>query len=269
MYAIRTIAVLLAVALAGAGCTVDSESVNQWDVNLFPLEAEWRLGDQLAAELAPTIEVVDDPVIADYVQALGDELVAHTELAEREWNFTVIEEDSVNAFAIPGGRIYVHTGLLEAVETEEQLLGVLAHEVSHGEARHGTERLTTTYGVALVAALVLGDDTGLIERIAAEIAAAGVFATFSRSDEREADRLGLVTLGEAGHDPEAMASFFGLLLAERTRRPTAVEQFFNSHPLTEDRIDDVVDRADEIEVAAGREIDPQDLAAVKIRLGDR
>lgn len=259
----RLVVSLVSLAVLTSACTVDGGSVNQWDVNVFPLDVEWELGEQMAAQLAPTLTVVDDEAVQSYVQDLGDELVVHTELADRPWVFTVIDDPTVNAFAIPGGRVYVHTGLIEAVETEEQLLGVLAHEISHGEARHATERLTTEYGISLVAAALLGDDAGLVEQLAADVLRTGAAAQFSRDDEREADRLGLVTLGETGTDPEAMASFFRVLLAEQTRRPNAVEQFFATHPLTEDRVDDVLDRAPAIEQLGERQADPARLRAVQ------
>lgn len=263
---LRRLLVVIALVAVTASCTVDGDSVNQWDINVIPVDAEWRLGDQMAAQLAPTLTVVADDEVQAYVQELGDELVAHTELADRPWVFTVIDDPTVNAFAIPGGRVYVHRGLLEAIETEEQLLGVLAHEISHGEARHATERLTTDYGISLVAAVLLGDDAGLLEQLATQVLATGAAARFSRDDEREADRLGLVTLGEAGTDPEAMASFFRVLLAEQGRRPNSVEQFFATHPLTEDRVDDVLGRVDDIERVGQRPTDPSRLQAVQARL---
>ncbi|MGI9600430.1 MAG: M48 family metallopeptidase [Acidimicrobiales bacterium] len=264
-----TLSLLALMALVASACTVDGDSVNQWDLNVFPLAVEWQLGDQVAAELAPTVQPVDDDEVQRYVQELGDELVAHTELADRRWIFTVIDDPTVNAFAIPGGRIYVHSGLIRAVSTEQELLGVLAHEISHGEARHATEQLTKTYGVATAVALVLGEEPGLVERLAADLVSAGVSAKFSRDDEREADRLGLVTLGEAGHPPESMADFFAVLLAEQSRRPSSVEQFFATHPLTEDRVADVHRLAPDIEVSSARSIDPERLVAVQARLGLR
>ncbi|MDH3706018.1 MAG: M48 family metallopeptidase [Acidimicrobiia bacterium] len=262
----RYVVALSSLALLASACTVDGDSVNQWDVNVFPLDVEWQLGEQMAAQLAPSLTVVDDEAVQAYVQDRGDELVAHTELAERPWVFTVIDDPTVNAFALPGGRIYVHSGLLQAIETEEQLLGVLAHEISHVEARHSTERLTTEYGISLVGAALLGDDAGLLEQLATQVLTAGATAKFSRDDEREADRLGLVTLGEAGEAPESMASFFRVLLAEQQRRPSSVEQFFATHPLTEDRVDDVLERSAGVERVGERRAEPGLLEAVQARL---
>ncbi len=257
---------MVAVVLSATACTVEQQSVNRFDFNLFPEAVEWQLGDQLAAELADSVVVVDDEAVQTYIQGLGEELVAHTDLADRPWVFTVIEDPSVNAFAIPGGRVYVHSGLLEAVVSEHELMGVLAHEVAHGEARHATEQLSETYGLVLAGSLVLGQDPGLVEQIAAEIVAAGVTAKFSRDDEREADRLGLVTLAEAGVPPASMAEFFELLLARQDRRPSSVEQFFGTHPLTADRVADVRTRSADITVGERRPEDPAMLARIQQRL---
>ena len=116
---------------------------------------------------------------------------------------------------------------------------MIAHEVAHGVARHGTERLTTAYGLNLGAGLLLGQDPGAAEQIAAQLVGGGAIAKFSRDDEREADRLGVRYMARAGYNPEGMATMFRKLVADRQRRPGAVEQFFSTHPLTEERIADV------------------------------
>jgi predicted Zn-dependent protease len=115
----------------------------------------------------------------------------------------------------------------------------MAHEISHGVARHATERISTTYGLDLGAGLLLGQNSSAIKQIAAQIAAGGLIARFSRNDEREADHLGVQYMYQAGYDPQGMATMFQKLLNERKRRPSAVEQFFSTHPLAEDRIREV------------------------------
>src|SRR5690606_1570900 len=114
------------------------------------------------------------------------------------WRFHVVQDDAINAFNIPGGVVYVNTGLIARAGSASELAVVLAHEISHGIARHGTERLTTQYGISIVAGLVLGQDPGLVEQIAAQIVATGAIARYSRGAEREADDLGVRYMAGAG-----------------------------------------------------------------------
>jgi predicted Zn-dependent protease len=130
----------------------------------------------------------------------------------------------------------VNNGLIMAAGRTAGLAGVMAHEISHGVARHATERISRIYGLDLGAGLLLGQNPSLIEQIAAQIAAGGAVARFSRNAEREADPLGVEYIYEAGYNPEGMASMFEKLLRERSRRPGRVEQSFSTHPLAEDRI---------------------------------
>ncbi|MDX1546960.1 MAG: M48 family metallopeptidase, partial [Rhodothermales bacterium] len=195
-------------ALLFGRCTCSSDSVNRGDLNVVPLGQEWQMGEQLAAEIARTQPLVDDPVLQEYVARLGAQLVEQTEMADRPWQFHVVADPSLNAFAIPGGHVYVNTGLIVAAESPAELAGVMAHEVAHGVARHGTERMTKVYGLSVVGSLVLGEDPGLLEQIAAQIIGSGAVARFSRKDETEADALGLDYLYEAGYPPEAMGTMF-------------------------------------------------------------
>ena len=119
------------------------------------------------------------------------------------------------------------------------LAGVMAHEISHGVARHGTEQLSKAYGFQVVAGLALGANPPIYQQLLAQIVGAGTFAAFGRDAEREADRLGVFTMHAAGYDPHGMVTMFQELLSRRDNQPGAVSQFFSSHPLTEDRITDV------------------------------
>lgn len=226
--------VLLA-ALLVAGC---GDGVNRGDFNLMTVEQEWQLGSRLAAEAARALPLADDPALAGYVHRLGRPLAGATAFAERDWHFYVVADTSLNAFALPGGHVYVHAGLLAAAETPEALAGVLAHEVAHVAARHSTERLVKAYGLELVLGLVLGESAGLVEQLIAQLVGAGTLAKFSRDDEREADRLGLGLLAEAGYDPAGLAAFFETLLQAQRQQPGAVAQFFSTHPVTEARLAD-------------------------------
>lgn len=215
--------------------------VNRGDFNLISMEEEWQLGQQLKAEIAQQMRIVNDATTVNFINRIGREIVAQTEMAQLPWEFHVVADPSINAFNIPGGHVYVHTGLIEQVDNVAELAGVMAHEVAHGVARHATERLSSVYGLQIGAGVLLGSDPGIIQQIVASIVAQGAIARFSRSDEREADRLGVRYMYDARYNPQGMVTLFEKLINERRRSPSALEQFFASHPLTEDRID-VVER---------------------------
>lgn len=207
--------------------------------NLVSLEDEWQLGRELEADVNRQVTLVNDATLQRYVDQMGQRIVARTEMARLPWRFHVVQDPQINAFNIPGGTVYVNTGLIAAAGSAAELAGVLAHEIAHGVARHGTERLTQQQGANVLAALLLGQDPGLVAQIAAQVAAGGAFAKFSRDDEREADRLGVRYMAAAGYDPEGMARMFERLLADQRQQPGAVAQFFSTHPLTEERLADV------------------------------
>jgi beta-barrel assembly-enhancing protease len=230
-----------AAALALPLCTLPgcaTSGVNAGDFNLVSVEEEWQLGRQLEADIARQLPLVNDPALERYVSQLGQRIVAQTELRQLPWRFHVVRDGEINAFNVPGGLVYVNAGLVAQAANASELAGVLAHEISHGVSRHGTERLTKQQGLSVGAGVLLGQDPGAVAQIAAQIAAGGAIAKFSRNDEREADQLGVRYMAAAGYDPEGMASMFERLMAEQQRQPGAVEQFFSTHPLTQDRIRD-------------------------------
>jgi len=207
--------------------------------NLVSVDEEWEMGRQLEQDVARQVDVLNDATLTSYVNQIGQRIINQTELSNRPWRFHVVRDDAINAFNVPGGLVYVNTGLIAAADNTAELAGVIAHEVAHGAARHGTERMTQAYGLNVAAALLLGQDPGLGAQIAAQIAGGGAIAKFSRDDEREADVRGVRYMARAGYNPEGMATMFEKLVADRRRDPSSVEQFFSTHPLTEDRITDV------------------------------
>ncbi len=225
--------------------------MNKGQLNLVSLDEEWQLGAQLEKEIASQMTLVNDDAALSYVSEIGQRIVARTELANVPWKFHIVASPDINAFNIPGGHVYVNTGLILAAKSTSELAGVMAHEISHGVSRHATERLSTTYGLNIGAGLLLGNNPSAIKQIATQIAATGVVAKFSRADEQEADRLGVRYMYEAGYDPEGMAKMFEELLRQRKSRPGSVEQFFSSHPLAEDRIAAVRQQAKSLPDKAG------------------
>lgn len=224
----------LVVTLLFVGCA--TSGVNQGDLNLVSLEDEWRLGEKLAADIEKDMVIVRDRETNELVNRLGQQLVRQTEMSQLPWHFTVVEDSEINAFNIPGGRVYVTTGLIAAAKDVAAFSSVMSHEIAHGVSRHATEQLTRSYGLTVVANLILGNDPALYEQVLASLIGSGTLARYSREAELEADSLGLRTMYRAGYDPEGMARMFEILLRNRQQRPTRVEQFFATHPPTEERI---------------------------------
>ena len=240
---------LLAVALVTTlAVSCGSGGGGAGNFNLISIEEEWQLGAQLSQDVARQVRFNNDPAVNDYVKNMGQRIVSQAPdpFNRLPWQFHVVDDPSINAFAIPGGHVYVNTGLIAASENASQLAGVMAHEISHITARHTTEGISRQYGVSILAGLVLGQNPGQLSQIAAQIIAGGALARFSREDEREADELGIRAMAGAGYDPRGMAAMFRVLQAHAQRNPGRVEQFFSTHPTTEDRIRDSERRAAEI-----------------------
>lgn len=223
---------LLAVACATSG-------VNKGDFNIISLEEEWQLGRQLEVDIARQLRLINDRAALDYLNGIGQQLVRQTEMSRLPWRFHLVQDDTVNAFNIPGGHVYVHTGLVDKATSAAEFAGVLGHEISHGVSRHATEQLSKSYGLSAVASVVLGQNPKAYEQILAQILGGGALASFSRDAEREADMLGLRTMTGAGYNPQGMVTMFEKLLAQRRSQPGAVQKFFATHPLTESRIKDI------------------------------
>lgn len=233
----RLVPAVLLLLFVLTGCA--TTGVNRGDVNLISMEEEWQLGNQLEQDLNQQLRLVNDGAANAYIERIGQQIVRQTELANAPWSFHIVDDDAINAFNTPGGNVYVNTGLILAADNVAQLVGVMAHEIAHGVARHGTERLTKAYGLNIGAGLLLGSDPSAYEQVLAQIAGTGAIAKFSRDDEREADELGVRYMYQAGYDPAGMAQMFEKLLQQRQGRPSSVAQFFSTHPLTESRIRDV------------------------------
>ncbi|MBI2878009.1 MAG: M48 family metalloprotease [Candidatus Tectomicrobia bacterium] len=207
--------------------------------NLMSVQEEWELGNQLSQDIARKSPMVTDSESVAYINQLGQRLVQQTELRNLPWKFHIVRGQEVNAFNIPGGHVYVYTGLIEKASTESELAGVIGHEIGHGVARHATQQITTRYGLSLLSSLLLGQNPAVYQQILAQILGAGYLAKHGRDAEREADHLGVQYLYQAGIDPQGMVTFFQKLLQEDQRQPGRVSQFFASHPLTQERIQNV------------------------------
>jgi len=206
------------------------------------VQEERALGADLARQINQELPVVDDPAIDGYINRLGRSIARVADpRGDFDYTFYVANTPEINAFAVPGGHVYVYRGLIERAANESQLAGVLAHEVAHVVERHGIEQWQraqqTQLGLAVLYGILLNRDPGTIEQTAIQLGAAGVFAGYSRTAEREADDLAIGYLVDAGIHPDGLVEFFEVLLAERDRDPGRLEQFFATHPTTRERIE--------------------------------
>jgi beta-barrel assembly-enhancing protease len=231
------------VSMLAAGC-----GSGGGDFNLISIEEEWQLGAQLSQDVAKQVRFNNDPAVNAYIRNMGQRIVSQAAppFNQLPWQFHVVQDPSINAFAIPGGHVYVNTGLIQNADNAAELAGVMAHEISHVLARHSTEQLSRQYGLSTIASAVLGQNPGTLATIAAQIAATGAMARFSREAEREADAIGIQAMAQAGYNPSGMATMFEELLEHRQGQPGRVEQFFSTHPLTEDRVRDARSRAQQL-----------------------
>jgi beta-barrel assembly-enhancing protease len=200
-------------------------------------EKEVRQGREAAAEVDRQAKFVDDPVITEYVNRVGQNIVLHSD-AKVPFTIKVIDSDEVNAFALPGGFFYVNKGLILAADNEAELAGVMAHEIAHVAARHAVEnqaKASLLEYAALGGSIFLGGIPGLIYQNTAGIGLLGIFMKFSRGAEEEADKLGVQYMYAAGYDPGAMATMFEKLEAKNKKKPGFISRAFATHPAPPDR----------------------------------
>ena len=201
-------------------------------------QQEAQMGAQYAAEINAQLPVVQNPAVHSYINQLGRSIAQRVD-PRLTYTFYVVNAGQVNAFAIPGGHIYINRGLIDRADNVSELAGVLAHEIGHVVERHGLEQMTrmqnTQLGVNL-AYVLLGRQPSGIEQAGVQLGAGAFMARHSREAENEADRVAVQYLIQAGIDPNGLITMFEELIRERQRAPSGVEQWFSTHPLTEDRI---------------------------------
>lgn len=206
------------------------------DINIFTDAEEVQLGKQFSREIEKEIKIYTDPVVTAYIAQLGQHLANHSQRKNITYHFKVVNTEAVNAFAVPGGYLYVNIGLIRAAANESELAGVIGHEIGHVVGKHGVKQMTRQLGLTAVAQLALGEDQSKLKQMVANLAANGVLMKYSRDAEREADRYAVQEMYDAGIDPEGMATFFEKLLNLQKGRPSKLQQLFSTHPPTAQRI---------------------------------
>src|SRR6476661_8536157 len=235
-----------ALVLVVAGCGVSEDQ-------------EVQLGRQNAEQINSQIPLVRDPIVTNYVRDLGLSIARTTPRADLDWQFFVVNSREVNAFALPGGFIYVNRGLIERAQELDELAGALGHEIGHVVRRHSVQQMEKQTGANLAVGLgctltrLCNSD---VARAAIQVGGAALFARYSRTDEAEADSEAVVNVIAAGLDPHGIPTLFRRLIEERRTAPLRIEAFFASHPLEEDRI-----VATEREIAA---LDPKELEGLRV-----
>jgi beta-barrel assembly-enhancing protease len=202
-------------------------------------EEERALGASYAEQLDAQLTFVSDSALARYVRSLGERLARTADSSSRVWRFAVVDDTTVNAFAVPGGYIYVNRGLIDRAETMAELAGVLGHEIGHVQLRHSAEQMeqrTKTNVVVTLFCQVTGWCASEVAQVAISVGGAALFARHSRNDEATADSVAVEYLHDAGIDPRAVSTMFSRLLELRRGAPDALSSFFASHPLEEERV---------------------------------
>jgi predicted Zn-dependent protease len=226
----------------GTGCaTLKRANVGRTAAAIFISDQqEAQLGAQVKQELETKekIKYVEDPAVVEYVRTVSTRILqqANKDRANVPWKVNVIDDPKmVNAFATPGGYLYVYTGLLLAADNEAELAGVMGHEAGHVVGRHSAQALMLQYGEQAVIGAALGKDPNMVAQIAATLAGTGAGLAFSRGNETEADELGAKYTSAVGYDPRGLVTFFGKLAAQEGKVP-GVLKWLSTHPPSSERV---------------------------------
>jgi predicted Zn-dependent protease len=217
---------LVALALAASACAITQSQ-------------EVAMGAQYATQIDTQLPLVRDQQVVSYINELGTSLSRVADQRGLAWRFAVVDSKEVNAFAVPGGWVYVNRGLITRAATMDELAGVLGHEIGHITLRHTVQQMQQSQkvggGLMVLCTLTKVCESGA-GQTAINVGGTALFASFSRQDEAAADREGVLTSVKAGIDPAGLPKMFRILLAERRSNPDAVSAFFSTHPLEEERI---------------------------------
>jgi predicted Zn-dependent protease len=216
----------LTLAAATAGCAISTQQ-------------EVQMGTEYAQQINAQLPIIKDPEVVRYINVLGDSIARLADDRSLQWQFFVVNSPEVNAFAVPGGYVYVNRGLVERAQKMDQLAGVLGHEIGHVVRRHSVKQMEQAQGanIGVTLACVLTQICNNQATAAAiNVGGTALFAKFSRDDEAQADEEGVKNVVRAGIDPRGIPEMFQILINERERSPSTVDAWFATHPLEEDRV---------------------------------
>jgi beta-barrel assembly-enhancing protease len=239
----RRAAVLLALALSACSGRQRIATETALANVLIPPEQEKQLGLQVKDQLEKEqhVKYVDDPAVTAYVKEITDKILplAKKDRPDVDWTVKVIDDPkTVNAFATPGGYLYVYSGLLLAADDTAEVAGVLGHESGHVVARHSARQMVNQLGIETLASIALGKNPGAASQLAAGLAGQTALLAYSRADELEADQFGARYSNGAGYDPHGIATFFEKLTRSEGKQP-GWASFLSTHPATPERIQKV------------------------------
>ncbi len=236
-------------------------------LKLVSVSDEITIGRKAQQEVRQQVPRLRDAAINNYIASLGRKVAARADGPRFPYSFDVANYREINAFALPGGPIWIHRGTIDAARSEAQLVGVIAHEVAHIANRHAAEQITkgtmANVGLGLLGALLGSGTSAQLAQLGAGVAANATMMKFSRDHEREADMKALRYMKSAGYDPRGMVEFLQLLRAQQGRDPGSVQTFFASHPAPSDRVRRLEQEANGL---AGGRRDSQSFQSVQARL---
>lgn len=244
---LRTLALAFAFALVLAQiCRSDERTPLKPGWNLFTPEQDIQIGQQASARIGRQVLLLNDPRVDDYLDALGKKLASYAPGYKFPYQYRCVNDENINAFALPGGFIYINRGVIEAADDEAQLAGVMAHETSHVALRHGTNQVSKAEAWRIPLGLLgaAGGLGGLIGQVGAGFTLNSIILKYSRDDETQADVLGTQILYDAGYDPRALEQFFEKIEADTKGKEPA--QFFSDHPNPGNRIGRIDEEVDKL-----------------------
>jgi predicted Zn-dependent protease len=203
---------------------------------VIPTETEVEIGKEVVKDVESQEQILNNTTVRNYVNTVGQKVARVCDRKDVKYTFKVLDSNEINAFACPGGFIYIYKGLLEIMDNEAQLAGVLGHEIGHVVARHSMKRLQAVYGYSILMEIALGDKMGKAARQVVDASAGLILQGYGRDNEYEADNYGILYEKKAGYNPNGMIQLFEKFKKMEGKPPNAFEKLLASHPPASDRI---------------------------------
>ena len=269
MGSFKPLVITLMALVLGTGCAAQRIRAEKAAAKaLISDQDESKLGLQVKQELEKEgVKYVSDAVVTGYVQQITNRILpfARKDRPGVKWNvYTIDDPKTVNAFATPGGHLYVYSGLILAADNEAELAGVMAHEAGHVVGRHSARQMVNAYGLQAVTTMALGKNPRMVKQLASNLAATGVLRAHGRSEETEADDYGVRYSSAAGYDPKGLMTFFQKLGAQEGKTP-ALMAWMSTHPTSADRVQHIKEQIAKKRLRGG-DLGAERLAPIKKRL---